>query len=337
MDALQGLPVDAREHKALRITPSKHVAISDKGAGGAASAGGAGVGEVRDFTASTHHRFLRGLPAKLPNAACQTLHFSNVPPSVTEERLRALITAAGAPQPLPGGFKFLDAPSHGDRGGGAGGEQRNRRTGFIDFADVPAAVQAIMLLNHMPLEGVPLKLAFASRPSRPQPATAGAGGSANGVAKRGNGKPSAAVNGGAGGDAAAASGKPAASAASADAAADESAGAAGGGNIAGEDPAAADASGHAAAAAAPGEEHEVAVGSAGSAEGDDVFEIRDRADFAAADDQDAAAVAYGEDAPAAAAVHPEAEHTADADAGSQTLNAGVEQSAPAAAGDGSEL
>jgi hypothetical protein len=118
--------------------------------------------EVKDFSESPHHRFRKGPPMKLPNPPCSTVYFTNAPSTASEDKILALFTSSGTA--VPSTVRFL--PGTTDREGPGG--QAPRKAGFIDFPAVEEAVEAIMLCNNIPLDGVFLRLSFASRPTRPR-------------------------------------------------------------------------------------------------------------------------------------------------------------------------
>ena len=121
----------------------------------------------------------------MPFGPCQTLYFNNAPLSVSEEALHAAAVAAGAPAPT--GVKFLPGQPQAGEAAAATASSRSR-SGFLDFDSPTTAALALMHFGNAPVGGVPLRLAFASKPSKVQgPRAAAAGGGAPGFFGGGDG------------------------------------------------------------------------------------------------------------------------------------------------------
>ena len=95
-------------------------------------------------------------PNKAPFAPSHTIYFANVPCSVSEEELWNLVKQTGA---SPYKVKFI--PGQGDPASG-----KKFRAGFVDFHTVPDAILGMMAIGHVPIGGVPVRLEFASRPTK---------------------------------------------------------------------------------------------------------------------------------------------------------------------------
>jgi hypothetical protein len=120
-----------------------------------------------------------GRTPKMVHGPCRTLFYFNGPPSITEAAVLELIAAQGCQKPVE---ISQMAPAHYDddrRGGGAAGSRGNARPacGFLDYADLNLAADAIMRANNIEVGGFTFRVAYAGKdrqllalPSRRAPA-----------------------------------------------------------------------------------------------------------------------------------------------------------------------
>jgi len=172
----------------LGVTPSRHTSLLPTH-GAAAAAAAASSAEIKEFLDSPHHRFKRGYGSRLPNMPCQTIYFTNGSPSLTEDALLAALASVGAPTPRE--VRFLNNRTD----GGSGGGREERKVGFIDFPNLEQCILTLALANNTLVDGNPVRMAFASRPSNPERATRRDAAPATG----GGGSDDAAMHGGSGG------------------------------------------------------------------------------------------------------------------------------------------
>lgn len=191
---------------------------------------------VIDYYNSRENRFKQGSgPQHQPMKANNILYFGNVPGDApdAEAYVRALLEKAGAPSPIK--VTFLppkEASQGGRRGRGAApapapapapvqeapgtegtapGETSAaaspapaaaagpapRRSGFLEFADLSAAIEALLLANNVPIDGnrFPFKISFSGKTELKESGTSAKPGASSGAATS---APAAAAAGGAG-------------------------------------------------------------------------------------------------------------------------------------------
>jgi len=167
--ALQNLQAASAFGQTLQVQYSKHPYIADSRAeqadpnnaalsasGGVPAVAAPSVPTSKEYATSPLNRFNHN-----PNAfrhiyrPSSTLYFSNAPKDYQEAEITQLFTGLNAQ--APSAIKFFTLPATGEVSA-----RDERRVGLLEFPDVVAATEALILANNSRVNGHTLKLSFSS-------------------------------------------------------------------------------------------------------------------------------------------------------------------------------